>query len=399
MRLALAIMLFPAVAGEFGSCTEAAPPPHPVMHISPATTVPTGQTVTFDSRRIDGDPPDNAGLATSYAWDLDGDGTFETGDSSVVHKAYTKPGVYSVTLEEGNSPAWKDALPVLGFLTKTVTVTAPPTQGNQAPDAAFDFSPNPGYTESKITFDASGSRDPDGQIVKYEWDWTADGTYDQTSDSPTAQHAYTPAGTYTARLRVTDGQGATNTTDRTVQVNDGVPPGKVIARAARGISAARSGTRFTATLKFIKLTPGMTTVAGAKLVTSGIKARGRMKFKPALPLFAGHVSPRWAGVLSLVQQGNGKAAKLSGQGYVLFSFTKRDSLCFAGTASGGYNGKPFTGKLAVAGGKGFGARIRGTGTFSLPTTKATTVKGRLKLTRVHRARGLPKACRTLARSL
>jgi hypothetical protein len=125
-----------------------------------------------------------------------------------------------------------------------------------------------------------------------------------------------------------------------------------------------------------------------------------MLFKKAPAVFAGHRSPHWAGVLSLVQRGSGTAAKLAGQGYVLLSLTKHDSVCLAGTASGGFTGDPITGRLAASGGKGFGARIRGTGTFSLPTSgSGTTVKGRLKLRRVHKPRGLPKACRKLVRDL
>ena len=52
---------------------------------------------------------------------------------------------------------------------------------------------------------------------------------------------------------------------------------------------------------------------------------------------------------------------------MLLSLTKHDSLCLAGTASGGFTGAP--------------------------------VKGRLKLRRVHKPRGLPKACRKLVRDL
>jgi len=65
---------------------------------------------------------------------------------------------------------------------------------------------NPAY------FDCSLSIDPDGSIVNYEWDWESDGTYDWMSGSPVqVPHTYGMVNTYTARLRVTDNDGATGT--------------------------------------------------------------------------------------------------------------------------------------------------------------------------------------------
>jgi hypothetical protein len=236
--------------------------------------------------------------------------------------------------------------------------------------------------------------------VKYEWDWTADGSYDNAGSTATATHQYPFSGTYTVRLRVTDDAGATGVTEGTVQVMDGVPPGKVIAKEATGISAAAAGVPFTLSPGRVKLTRGTTTVAGTKLLTGGLRAHGRIHFTKLPAILGTHRSPRYAGMLSLIQLGNARSAKFSGQGYILLSFTKRDALCLAGTASGGL-AAPFTGKLATAGGKGFGARLRGTGTFSPPTKKSgkAVLKGRLKLRKVHKPRTLPKACRKLVAAL
>jgi PKD repeat protein len=66
-----------------------------------------------------------------------------------------------------------------------------------------------------ITFDGSGSTDPDGTIISYDWDFgdTATGS----GVSPT--HSYTTVGTYTVTLTVTDDLGATDQDTLTVTVN------------------------------------------------------------------------------------------------------------------------------------------------------------------------------------
>jgi PKD repeat protein len=360
--------------------------------------------VTFDSNRGPNDPEDFIASDTNVSWDLNGDGTF--GDhpgEHVVQRSFDTPGTYKISFDAVNLvfESWLDDDPVFmhGYATRTIKVTAP--TGPQPPAASFTFSPSPGYTESPITFDASGSTDSDGQIVKYEWDWTADGTYDEAGTSPTASHAYSPAGTYTARLRVTDNDGQTGTTERTVQVMDGVPPGKIIAREAGGVSAAGAGSPFSLGVGHVSLRHGTTTVAGTKLLTAGIRAHGRLSFKRVPALLGKHRSPRWAATLALLQEGSGVKAKLSGQGYILLALSKGNSLCLAGTASAKLGGGGFTGRLAVAGGSGPSARLRGTGTFSPPVhvSSKPALSGRLKLRRVHKRRTLPKACRTLARTL
>src|SRR4051812_48005792 len=313
-RLATALVLSGATLN--GCSCEA---PYPVVHVSPGTTVPTGQVVTFDSNRQEGEPDDNLLGQTNVSWDLDGDGQFgEQPGERVVQRRFDTPGTYQVSFMATNlviESVFEAPYPYSGYDTKFIRVHVPaghPEQ-NQIPTASFTFSPSPGYTESPIHFDAGDSSDPDGQIVKYEWDWTADGTYDATSDSAAADHAYSPEGTYTARLRVTDDKGATGTTERTVQVMDGVPPGKVIAREASGVAAAGAGAPFSLEFGKLILTPGTTTVAGSKLLTAGIRGHGRISFKRAPALLGHHASPRWAASLALTQKGNGVKAKLAGQ--------------------------------------------------------------------------------------
>ena len=60
-------------------------PPLPIMHVTPSTDVRTGQNVKFDSTPRPGDPPDQTKDDTTFEWDLNGDGRFETRGRTVIH--------------------------------------------------------------------------------------------------------------------------------------------------------------------------------------------------------------------------------------------------------------------------------------------------------------------------
>ena len=84
--------------------------------------------------------------------------------------------------------------------------------------------PYTGNVGSTITFDGSGSYDPDGEIVLYEWDFENDGIYDVSLTSPTATHTYPAEFTGAARLRVTDNDGLSAIDIVSVEVAGNQPP-------------------------------------------------------------------------------------------------------------------------------------------------------------------------------
>jgi PKD repeat protein len=96
--------------------------------------------------------------------------------------------------------------------------------GQQAPVADFTV------TTAQLTANFNNqSRDPDGTISAYQWDF-GDGN-DASNASPT--HTYRAAGDYNVTLTVTDNDGLTDTTSKTVsvQTDDGIPvlnPGDVV---------------------------------------------------------------------------------------------------------------------------------------------------------------------------
>jgi PKD repeat protein len=72
-----------------------------------------------------------------------------------------------------------------------------------------------------VQFDGRASSDPDGQPLTYAWDLDADGDFDDSS-SATPSWTYNSAGTFTARLRVTDPALLTDVVN--VPIRAGNPP-------------------------------------------------------------------------------------------------------------------------------------------------------------------------------
>jgi len=72
--------------------------------------------------------------------------------------------------------------------------------------------PYSGQVGSMVTFNAAASfDDPAGSISAYEWDWSNDGIFDQTTTSPIIQHTFNETGVHQIVLRVRDNKGLTDT--------------------------------------------------------------------------------------------------------------------------------------------------------------------------------------------
>ncbi|HXS81755.1 MAG TPA: PKD domain-containing protein, partial [Methylomirabilota bacterium] len=109
--------------------------------------------------------------------------------------------------------------------------------GNQAPVARLAASPSSGTAPLAVRLDASASSDADGSIVSYRFDF-GDGTSAGPQSSSVANHTYA-AGSWTARVTVTDNQGAAATASASVTVSS--TPGNQ-APVARLTASPSSGT-------------------------------------------------------------------------------------------------------------------------------------------------------------
>ena len=144
--------------------------------------------IRFDgtaSTDADGDP-------ITYAWDF-GDGTIGSG-ATPTH-AYTRSGVYSVTLVA--SDGFATSLPAR----TTVTVS------NAAPTALLT-GPASGFKLATLTWNGSASSDANGDALSYRWTF-GDGS-SATTATPTVTHSFAAVGSYRVTLTVNDGEASSS---------------------------------------------------------------------------------------------------------------------------------------------------------------------------------------------
>jgi hypothetical protein len=103
--------------------------------------------------------------------------------------------------------------------------TCPPA-GNEPPEANAG-GPYHGMTGSAAQFTGSGSWDPDGTIVSYQWNF-GDGA---TGSGVSPTHSYLAAFTYTVTLTVVDNNGATGSAQTQATISDPQPPQQTNAAA------------------------------------------------------------------------------------------------------------------------------------------------------------------------
>ncbi|UCC58360.1 MAG: PKD domain-containing protein [Candidatus Bathyarchaeum sp.] len=160
-----------------------------------AETVYTGESIFFNAS----ESYDPDGTIVTYHWNF-GDGITATGVT--VSHDYADDGSYRVTLTVTDDDGATDT----ARATKTVL--------NREPVASFTMTVGTVYTGEAVSFETSGSYDPDGTIVTYHWEF-GDGT---TGNGASVSHSYAGSGTYTITLTVTDDDGATDTASATKTV-------------------------------------------------------------------------------------------------------------------------------------------------------------------------------------
>ena len=160
-----------------------------------------GEAIDFS-----GSGSDEDGNITSYVWDF-GDGSTMTGDSAA--HIYNSVGIYTVELtvaDNGGATA-----------TDTIAVTVIANQlpvANAGEDHVIEDIDGDGL--ETILFDSTGSSDPEGGALTYEW---KEGDV-YLSNASSFYRSY-PVGTYTIiTLTVTDNLGATASDEVLVQIKD-----------------------------------------------------------------------------------------------------------------------------------------------------------------------------------
>ncbi|MCR9135678.1 MAG: PKD domain-containing protein [Alphaproteobacteria bacterium] len=167
-------------------------------NVSPRVSVGSDRAAFVDER-LEFDATgtvDVDGNLLSIEWDF-GDGARASGFK--VPHSYREPGVYQVNVLVSDDSGRRGSMATASF---AVTVTHGP---NSAPEVEL-AERLALKTEVPHRFDASDARDPDGHIIRYEWDF-GDGT---ESDRAVVDHVYSRPGTYEGRLTLTDDSGLEN---------------------------------------------------------------------------------------------------------------------------------------------------------------------------------------------
>lgn len=224
--------------GEF----DVRDPPVTGNHEGPKVSGPTNRPPSATARaspnegeaplevQFDVEASDPDGDSLSYSWDFDtSNGIQQDSNSKNPKHTYTQPKEYTARVAVTDS---KGATTV-SFV--DVNVKSP---SNRPPVAQPEAMPSTGAAPLTVQFDARAS-DPDGSVVKYEWDFdSADGIQIEAT-SPRPTHTYTRAGSFVATVTVEDDDGtrASGTVTVTVTTAENRPPTITISAEPSGGNA------------------------------------------------------------------------------------------------------------------------------------------------------------------
>jgi len=184
--------------------------PDASFSFSPVTLV-VDETILFDaSSSIDPD-----GSLVNYEWDFNNDGIYDKTGITTTHM-WSSAGEHHISLRVTDNNGSTD------IHTKTVTVVL---AINIQPTCSLTVKPTSGTVPLPVTFTLSAN-DPDGSINTWTLDIDNDGSADYSGNGTppsTQQHTYQTAGDYTAKLMVTDKDGATDSDTKTITVTQSQP--------------------------------------------------------------------------------------------------------------------------------------------------------------------------------
>jgi hypothetical protein len=382
--------------------------PHAQFSASPNPSL-TGQAVNFDASASTNTSPENH---TEYAWDLDGDGKFETildppnfdQPLRAFPHVYSTPGTREVTLQVGNLYGYARGgnsltewyLNQYNIVRQTVVVKDP-----HVPAPALTVSPNPACSTGTVNMSAAGSSDSDGSIVNYKWDLDGDGSFEtDTGTTPVASKsnygrrpntgAADPRRKIT--VRVTDDTGLTADLSQFLAIDDNICRGG----AAAGVSAAavEHKASFALTLKGRVASQGFRLATGKRLTISNFRAGGTARLS-GLPTPLQRVRRAgWVANLSLSI--DARTSRLRAQGQALLDLRRKGHLCTS-LVIDRRKGRGATGRMQVLGGSGPARFVDGKAAYSgvAALRRPLKVRGRIEMERRAKGKGLTRACKAL----
>lgn len=207
------------------TCDVNAPPVAEVFADPPSGTLDWNELEEFVLEGIfdASSSSDSDGEIVRYDWDLDNNGTFEVEDGGATQPySYDMPGIYTIAVMVYDD----DGATAIAYA--TVDVNDPPNAVLTADYSQFEEhgvkQPSAqGESSFFVMWDASGSTDSDGTIVRYDWDLDNDSTFETTEGGSMVEREYVELGFYTVGVKVYDDDGATDIAYHTFEI-EGMPP-------------------------------------------------------------------------------------------------------------------------------------------------------------------------------
>ena len=187
---------------------------HPPLNTPPNTPSPpagesSGIPGTLYAYMTSATDPDGDQIKYTFDW-ADGEtsetGFISSGSTQTSSHSWSGAGTYLVKVKatdsKGASSVWSGAL--------TVTIDAANTPPNTPSPPAGETNGNPGTMYAYMT----SATDPDGDQVKYTFDWgdgeTSETGFISSGSTQISSHSWSGAGTYLVKAKATDSKGASS---------------------------------------------------------------------------------------------------------------------------------------------------------------------------------------------
>lgn len=148
-------------------------------------------------------------------WDFDGDGKYDASGPKVTYRFVDRGknnGRFTVTAEvfyfstlENQEVSFKSVREVI--------------VANESVNAKINAAPESGPFPLEVEFNAAESKDPDGEVILYEWDLDGDGTFEVRQQTPIITETFMKVGEYKVRLRVTGQNNDTDVSEKIITVS------------------------------------------------------------------------------------------------------------------------------------------------------------------------------------
>jgi len=148
-------------------------------------------------------------------WDFDGDDQYDASGPKVTYRFLDRGsnnGRFPVTAEvfyfstlENQEVSFKSVREVI--------------INNENVNAKINAAPESGPFPLEVEFNAAESKDPDGDVIMYEWDLDGDGDFEVRQESPIITETFMKVGEYKVQLRVTGQNNDTDVVEKIITVN------------------------------------------------------------------------------------------------------------------------------------------------------------------------------------